>query len=434
VSLPNNEDPAAIRDLLNKAGSIVEKYDAIARETGRNFNVFYITDTWKDEVTVCRVLAELLDPKGKHGQGSVYLRLFLRECLGIKDDSMPDYEIEKLSVTPERAIDNNRRIDIAIEGNKRFIPIEVKIESGDLDGQCHDYCMYARFYDSDAKIVYLTNFGDMPSKKSKGSLKDDDIIPISFMEDIVHWLEKCLALPTTIRKPPVREILIQFISAIRKFTNQLEDGQMTEIKSLLKSEQDMRDAKTIMDAFEERRREKVREFFEEFHKRFHKRFCGTLEPIKPEDYDYERKPGICELAYMYDNKSEDETVIFVLTTGVGGKEDSYLLMGFAPAKLKGGKYKRLTSVEEIINRIRREYGVERKTRSDYFVDFHYPVFDGSKIELWLKSGAANKECENFFKLLDPVKFDKIVDCTIEQAERMIEEMENTRRKVDDTSM
>jgi hypothetical protein len=73
-----------------------------------------------------------------------------------------------------------RPIDIVIEGGGRFIPIEAKIYAIDQNGQCYDYCAYARTKDKAAKIVYLTLFGDAPSKDSRGELGDDDIILLSF--------------------------------------------------------------------------------------------------------------------------------------------------------------------------------------------------------------------------------------------------------------
>ena|GEM_PF-4789638 len=69
--------------LLSKAGSIIEKYEAISRETGGNFNIFEIAGISTKETTICRVLHELLSPAGRHGQSGAYLEIFLQDCLGL---------------------------------------------------------------------------------------------------------------------------------------------------------------------------------------------------------------------------------------------------------------------------------------------------------------------------------------------------------------
>ena len=57
-------------------------YDRAERfRQGKEFNIFRVQRILNDEVKICRLLRELLDPRGSHGQGSVFLRLFL-ETLG----------------------------------------------------------------------------------------------------------------------------------------------------------------------------------------------------------------------------------------------------------------------------------------------------------------------------------------------------------------
>ena len=41
--------------LLDRVGSILEKYDTIARETGGSFNIFEIADISTKETAICRV-------------------------------------------------------------------------------------------------------------------------------------------------------------------------------------------------------------------------------------------------------------------------------------------------------------------------------------------------------------------------------------------
>ncbi|MCL2604122.1 MAG: PD-(D/E)XK nuclease family protein [Defluviitaleaceae bacterium] len=99
----------------------IQKYNAIARETGRAFNIFEIARIEEKEVIVCRVLTELLNPKGRHGQGGAYLKLFMRDCL-FMGDAIDEINIEDMRVMSERFTDNGRPIDVVIEGSSKFIP------------------------------------------------------------------------------------------------------------------------------------------------------------------------------------------------------------------------------------------------------------------------------------------------------------------------
>ena len=108
------------------------------------------------------MIADLLNPRGQHGAGAEYLKIFLRDCLGMEkmDTKLADQAI----VTAEYAIDDERRIDIVIEIGSYFLPIEVKIYAADQKSQCFDYYQYAKRRDAQAK-VYLSDIGWTQTRK-----------------------------------------------------------------------------------------------------------------------------------------------------------------------------------------------------------------------------------------------------------------------------
>ncbi|MDP9665974.1 UNVERIFIED_ORG: hypothetical protein J2W16_003709 [Pseudomonas cremoricolorata] len=64
--------------LLNQAGSLVRETNAKLAASGELFNIFSITRIERAEVnTHSAMIAELLNPKGRHGQGACFLELFL---------------------------------------------------------------------------------------------------------------------------------------------------------------------------------------------------------------------------------------------------------------------------------------------------------------------------------------------------------------------
>ena len=409
-------DEKYIRELLTQTGSIIDKYDAIARETGSNFNIFDITRIEYDEVIVCRVLAELLNPKGSHGQGGAYLKLFLEDCLN--QHHHRENDIDKATVTTEHYADG-RRIDIAIQVGKSFIPIEVKINAGDQDQQCYAYYEYAfkRMNNHHAQVVYLTLDGRSPKPYSARELGEDEILCISFAKHIKKWLKKCLVLPDTIQKAPVREILVQFISAIRKITNQLEDKPMNEMIQLLSaSEMSMRNAQAIADTVEACRIQKVREFFHAFYERFK---AQNLEREKSNwEYDIQGRQSaeVC-LTYMFEREAmQGINVVFILSC----EKVFYrqLVAGFG--MMKSGEPIHIGD-GKMVNDLREHYRISDGKFADWRICYEYITFDEKPINLIDFYG----DDENYFKLFDHDKFEQIVESTVKQAEAALSRLKHS---------
>ena len=88
-----------IKLLFDKVNEIVNKYEEISKISGENFNVFKIIDLTTDEVRLhSKFLAELLNPEGSHGQGDIFLKLF------IKTFDIKDFETETAKVFVEKNI------------------------------------------------------------------------------------------------------------------------------------------------------------------------------------------------------------------------------------------------------------------------------------------------------------------------------------------
>ena len=108
--------------LLVEINAISKKYDFMYRKTGEYFNVFDVVGIKSDEVRICRLIKELIDPKGCHCQRTIYLRLFMKYVLHITEIfSEKDYQ--NAHISREYVINANRRIDLVIEIANKFIPI-----------------------------------------------------------------------------------------------------------------------------------------------------------------------------------------------------------------------------------------------------------------------------------------------------------------------
>lgn len=253
----------SVQNLLEIVAHIGKKHEEVSKLTGRDYNIFEILKLSRDEVRLhSGFIGQLLSPKGSHGQGDMYLKLFLQVIE--KKISNPKQTIKLDPITTnvevERFIGKKTettggRIDIVCQdraGNKLII--ENKIDAPNQENQLVRY----RNYDPEALLIYLNLFGDNPSGESLGednTIQDLNLIILTYENDIVRWLEECLK--SSYALPVVRESVFQYLNTVRSITNQIENVDMdTEIVNTLVSNGDRMGAalliqKSIKDAIKE---------------------------------------------------------------------------------------------------------------------------------------------------------------------------------------
>ena len=169
------------RLMLVEANHIVSRQQERSRLLGEEFNLFEILRVGHYEVTThSRLIAELLDPAGRHGQGALFLEAFL-DTFGLEGKIDP----KSAKVYTERYLgpktkDSGGRIDILIEGEKALV-------------------------------------------KEKCGVS---LISKSYRDDIIAWLE--LAHGKAASLPIVRETLIQYRNLVKNLTHQNSSSVMNE--------------------------------------------------------------------------------------------------------------------------------------------------------------------------------------------------------------
>jgi hypothetical protein len=290
-----------VRELLDEVSRVHGEYETIYRANGSKFNIFSIAEIENRETVICKVIAELLNPSGRHYQGDAFLRIFVEKVLGI--DS---FDYQEAKVTTEYVIKDNRRIDILITSRNNIIPIEVKIYADDQENQCHDYHNYFSADNRYDNLFYLTLDGHAPSEYSASGLSPiydtefnedneaiiigyEEINQISFKENIIEWLEECIRLPSVINISSIREIISQLIDVLKTLTDQLEENMETSVKEIIKEREEyLKCAYDIYAAFDELKKEMVEKVFDGFDEYI--RGLYNLHRIANK-YDYKKKKG-----------------------------------------------------------------------------------------------------------------------------------------------
>lgn len=160
------------------------------------FNVFeYLKHQGLDEIGLSRLLANLLDPYGIHGQGDRFLKIFLRDIAKTEWPCGPATRIIREDLT-RFSHSPGRRIDITIHLGSRGIGVENKPWAGEGEDQIKDYKEHlARKYKGNFCLLYLSGNGAPPKSLSKGQLRmlsnRGKFRIVTYHEDLAEWTKSC---------------------------------------------------------------------------------------------------------------------------------------------------------------------------------------------------------------------------------------------------
>lgn len=150
------------------------------------------------------IIADLLDPQGSHGQGSVFLTAFAAEWLA--DWKLGSAECEGAKVGVEQKTthiaQSNRRIDIHLRVGDGVIGIENKLwGAAEQRDQVQAYLAHLGKTGARHRLLYLTRDGSPPSEFSiacdqrDAAMTSRDGTPRTLMlmdaSTLAHWVDRC---------------------------------------------------------------------------------------------------------------------------------------------------------------------------------------------------------------------------------------------------
>ena len=224
------------KDIVKKLHEDLQEHQRYQENAGEMFNVFEAFDIKRSELAWSAVIAYLLNPKGKHCCGDVFLKLFIKQL-----PKPIEFNTSSAFVSTEWDIKELGRIDIIVtdEDNHQAIIIENKIFASDQPEQIARYYRYAteKMCYHDFRLLYLTRFGSKPSKESTCGIEDFDCI--SYIDTVKGWLEECSH--QCLHKPRLHDVICQAKDAINDLCKQtiVEDF----IRCLIEESLNMKDLK-----------------------------------------------------------------------------------------------------------------------------------------------------------------------------------------------
>ena len=240
-----------------------------------DFSVFDYVDT--SELGLSRILGDLLNPGGKHGQKDLFLRCFIERCLPNLDDNGWQEFKDNLSKTKikleERtwAIHSYRRMDIYLSQSAKFgICIENKPYAIDQKQQLADYAMeletrrLQKFH-----LVYLNEKG-VPHQDSLDETKKKEMEAnkqISYVKytELAKCLEYCVEnIPNTDVSNFIRKLIL-FINKQFNGVNNMNEQQT--IQDLIMKEANIKAAISISAQWEEKKKQLMEKLFNDLKRR-----------------------------------------------------------------------------------------------------------------------------------------------------------------------
>jgi hypothetical protein len=203
------------------------------------YNIFNVLRLQDKEVTLhSRIIADLLNPYGEHGNGDVYQKLFISLLNSITNKDLnlatqyQSIEVEKYLGKISEDYENGGFIDIILcnKSENKYLIIENKIFAEDQEKQLLRYFNYSKRRKFYTKIIYLCVENKGLSNKTLGSdeLIRNEIKKITTVQTysklIKPFIEKCLVVDCN--KDLHKVVLKQYLQVL----DEKAEGQVDESK------------------------------------------------------------------------------------------------------------------------------------------------------------------------------------------------------------
>lgn len=412
----------SINNLLDIINHIKGKYDEISRITGRNFNMFEILGLTKNEVRLhSNFIAYLLNPNASHGQGTIYLDLFLKMISNkikspqTKNDAIEiklDSKSTRVSVEyyiGKKTDEEGGRIDIiCIDRNNNMIIIENKIHAPDQKNQLSRY----NNYNKNAVLIYLDLFGNNPTNDSLGDkeISELNLIILSYENDIIQWLELCIK--ESYQLPLIRESVFQYLSTIKKLTNQIEIKEMDNdiVNTITSSKEKITSAILIEKALNDAKKVLIKKFGEELYSKLYLKY-ENVALVKKDKYFGEQYEGI----YVSSDRNDQ---IFFQISFLSDYKDFYLEIfnynNVEKNKLVEKDPKNVSYYKNNLNQICNSLGKMPNVSNSWKGDWvcYYTKLDS----FFLEENGFGEIADKNFEIVDVVvkEISPIIDCMLER--------------------
>lgn len=227
-----------VEKFIHSASIQIESVNAAKKLYGNQISPdFLIFDYLRDdEMGLSRCIGNLLDPNGKHSQGTSFLDLFIAYIHRAIDEQTKndiaegiissaninhqfdwrEIDSQNCKVKLELSTDTFRRIDIHLQFDSgHVIGIENKPWAGDQNNQLSDYANYLKrqSINNEWLLIYLSNSEpdehSIPTQERVQLESQGRLLTINY-DSLINWLQNCI----NVTKSPVVRVFIEELLCI----------------------------------------------------------------------------------------------------------------------------------------------------------------------------------------------------------------------------
>lgn len=244
-----------IEQLLTQTVGTLQSQRADRESTGEDYNFFTALCRFHDENRHSRFLHSLLNPRGAHGQKSLFLRLFLTE-LGVS--ASEGWRLDHWHVETEVTFfDSQRRIDLLLHGPEAIIGIENKVFAGEGKAQLPSYAqsLITLCAGRPATLVFLTPSGRDPESEMEWVTRTGVALVCcgygrQSSRSLFRWLEACREAAEG--KPRLVEVVKQYSELVDRIGgNTMKRQELAPLVHLLQHRQQFEAATALVQAWSE---------------------------------------------------------------------------------------------------------------------------------------------------------------------------------------
>ena len=175
-------------------------------------NIFEILKISKTEIRHSNFLSWLLNPRGSHGLGEVFIKRFIREIFSSdKVADIDQIEVSKLDLSKVEIRREWKNIDILIIFDDIVICIENKVYSKEHSNQLKRYkeIINNEFSDRRQSFVYLTPYGDSSEEETESYVSLSYYYIVEILDRIIEIYDESIIVS-------VKQYIKDYLTILRR--------------------------------------------------------------------------------------------------------------------------------------------------------------------------------------------------------------------------
>ena len=222
------ENKERLAQICTKLKKFKSKKEKMMLRGFNDFNYISLLKGFYNENTHSKIIAEFLNPRGSHYQGTLFLENFFKTFNILSSENLHNWQVFTEWFIENCENKGQGRIDILLKNSDQYIIIENKINADDQDAQIYKYvkCIEKKEIDyGNIEVIYLSVDAHNPSDSSLANFKisnDGYLVEgnkkiakfrIISYEKILEWMERNLKDIENISS--LREAIKQYIKAVK---------------------------------------------------------------------------------------------------------------------------------------------------------------------------------------------------------------------------